>query len=155
MARSPSTATPVVEVRALRESDLVAATHVMQRAFGTFLGAPDPDRFMADRNYVRSRWRADPTSALVAVVDGKVVGSNLVTSWGSVGFFGPLTVTPELWNRGVASRLLEPTAGSVHRPERHPHRFVYFRPQSETRCVVSEVRLLAPLPDRHHVQAGG
>ena len=109
MARSPSTATPVVEVRALRESDLVAATHVMQRAFGTFLGAPDPDRFMADRNYVRSRWRADPTSALVAVVDGKVVGSNLVTSWGSVGFFGPLTVTPELWNRGVASRLLEPT----------------------------------------------
>ena len=109
MARSPSTATPVVEVRALRESDLVAATHVMQRAFGTFLGAPDPDRFMADRNYVRSRWRADPTSALVAVVDGKVVGSNLATSWGSVGFFGPLTVTPELWNRGVASRLLEPT----------------------------------------------
>ena len=109
MANSPRTDTPVVEVRALRESDLVAATHVMQRAFGTFLGSPDPDRFMADRNYVRSRWRADPTSALAALVDGKVVGSNLVTSWGSVGFFGPLTVTPELWNRGVASRLLEPT----------------------------------------------
>ena len=109
MAPLPRTDTPVVEVRALRESDLVAATHVMQRAFGTFLGAPDPDRFMADRNYVRSRWRADPTSALAAVVDGEVVGSNLVTGWGSVGFFGPLTVIPELWNRGVASRLLEPT----------------------------------------------
>ena len=106
---SPRTDTPAVEVRALRESDLVAATAGMRRAFGTFLGAPDPDRFMADRNYVRSRWRADPTSALAAVVDGKVVGSNLVTGWGSVGFFGPLTVTPELWNRGVASRLLEPT----------------------------------------------
>ena len=109
MAPLPRTDTPVVEVRALRESDLVAATHVMQRAFGTFLGASDPDRFMADRNYVRSRWRADPTSALAAVVDGEVVGSNLVTGWGSVGFFGPLTVIPELWNRGVASRLLEPT----------------------------------------------
>lgn len=93
----------------LVESDLAAATRVMQRAFGTFLGAPDPDRFMTDRNYVRSRWRADPSAALTAVVDGKVVGSNLVTAWGSVGFFGPLTVAPEWWNRGVASRLLEPT----------------------------------------------
>ena len=109
MAPVPGTDTPVVEVRALRESDLVAATHVMQRAFGTFLGVADPDRFMADRNYVRSRWLADPTSALAAVDDGEVVGSNLVTGWGSVGFFGPLTVIPELWNRGVASRLLEPT----------------------------------------------
>ena len=108
-ADSSRTDEPVVEVRALHESDLAAATRVMQRAFGTFLGAPDPDRFMADRNYVRSRWHADPTAALAAVVDGTVVGSNLVTGWGSVGFFGPLTVTPELWNRGVASQLLEPT----------------------------------------------
>ncbi len=109
MANSSLRSEPVVEVRALVESDLAAATRVMQRAFGTFLGAPDPDRFMTDRNYVRSRWRADPSAALTAVVDGKVVGSNLVTAWGSVGFFGPLTVAPEWWNRGVASRLLEPT----------------------------------------------
>ena len=109
MTNAPRSDAPIVDVRAMRESDLAAATRVMQRAFGVFLGAPDPDRFMADRNYVRSRWRADPTSALAAVVDGELVGSNLVTSWGSVGFFGPLTVTPELWDRGIASRLLTPT----------------------------------------------
>ena len=104
-----STAAPTVDVRLMHESDVAAARRVMQRAFGTFLAAPDPDRFMADRNYVGSRWRADPAAAFVAVVDDRVVGSNLVTGWGSVGFFGPLTVSPELWNRGIASRLLEPT----------------------------------------------
>jgi GNAT superfamily N-acetyltransferase len=109
MADSSLTDAAVVDVRTLGESDLAAATRVMQRAFGTFLGAPEPDRFMADRNYVRSRWLAEPSAALAAVVDGDVVGSNLVTAWGSVGFFGPLTVTPEWWNRGIASRLLEPT----------------------------------------------
>ena len=103
------TSAPAVVVRPLREPDLAAATLVMRRAFGTFLGAPDPDRFMADRNYVRSRWRADPTAALVAVANGEVVGSNLVTGWGSVGFFGPLTVAPELWDRGIATQLLGPT----------------------------------------------
>ena len=100
---------PAIEVRALREPDLPAATRIMQQAFGTFLGAADPARFMADRNFVRSRWRADPSAALTAVVGGEVVGSNLVTRWGSVGYFGPLTVAPDHWDRGVASRLLEPT----------------------------------------------
>ena len=100
---------PVVQVRPLVESDLAAATRIMQRAFGTFLDVPDPDQCMADRNYIRSRWRAAPSAALAAVADNTMVGSNLVTAWGSVGFFGPLTVAPEWWNRGVASRLLEPT----------------------------------------------
>jgi hypothetical protein len=35
------------------------------------------------------------------------VGSNFATSWGSVGFFGPLTVRPDLWDRGIAGRLVE------------------------------------------------
>jgi GNAT superfamily N-acetyltransferase len=100
---------PSVEIRPLRETDLPAATLVMRRAFGTFLGARDPDRFMADRDHVRSRWQAAPAATLAAVVDDRLVGSNLVTRWGSVGFFGPLTVTPERWDQGVATRLLEPT----------------------------------------------
>lgn len=29
--------------------------------------------------------------------------------WGSVGVFGPLSVLPELWDKGVAKRLLEET----------------------------------------------
>lgn len=31
------------------------------------------------------------------------------TRWGSFGFLGPLSVRPELWDQGVARRLLDPT----------------------------------------------
>jgi hypothetical protein len=39
---------------------------------------------------------------------GFLVGSNLAAHWGSVGYFGPLTVRPDLWDRGVGKRLMEP-----------------------------------------------
>ena len=40
----------------------------------------------------------------------RLIGSNVVARrWGSFGFFGPLTVLPEYWDRGVAQRLLEAT----------------------------------------------
>jgi GNAT superfamily N-acetyltransferase len=81
----------------------------MRRAFGTFIGLPDPGAFMGDADYVLTRWRADPTAAYAAEVDGELAGSTFVTSWGSVGFFGPLTVRPELWDQGIGRRLLEPT----------------------------------------------
>lgn len=42
-------------------------------------------------------------------MEGEIVGSNCVINWGSVGLFGPLTVRPDLWDRGIAKRLLEPT----------------------------------------------
>lgn len=82
---------------------------MLQRAFGTFLCAPDPERFITDRNYVRSRWLADPSAALAAIVDGELGGSNLATRWSSVGFLGPLTVAPDNWGQNVGSRLLEST----------------------------------------------
>jgi len=109
MGTRRETETQGIEIRLLGEHDLHRATQVMQRAFGTLLGAPEPDHFMADRNYIQSRWRADPSAAFAAVADGHVVGSNVATRWGSVAFFGPLTVTPEYWNQGVASQLLERT----------------------------------------------
>ncbi len=96
-------------IRPLREGDLDAADRIFRVAFGTFLGLPDPAAFAGDADWVRTRWRADPSRALAAELDGELVGSNLVTCWGSVGFFGPLTVRSDLWNRGVARRLLEAT----------------------------------------------
>ncbi|MDQ2879762.1 MAG: GNAT family N-acetyltransferase [Actinomycetota bacterium] len=98
-----------VDVRPLVEADLADADQIMRLAFGTFLGLPDPMAFMGDGDYVRSRWRADRTAALAADADGKVVGSNFATRWGSVGYFGPLTVHPSLWDRGIARRLLAHT----------------------------------------------
>lgn len=98
-----------VTVRRLAEADLDEADRIMRQAFGTFLGLPDPMAFMGDADYVRGRWTADPTVALAAELDGRLVGTNFVTRWGSVGFFGPLTVEPGLWDRGIARRLLDET----------------------------------------------
>jgi predicted N-acetyltransferase YhbS len=95
-----------VTIRPLRESDLPLADHIFRQAFGTFLGVPD---LFGDSDYIRSRWLADPGAAFAAERDGELVGSNFVTNWGTVGFFGPLTVRPDLWDRGIAQRLLEPT----------------------------------------------
>jgi GNAT superfamily N-acetyltransferase len=100
-----------VSVGPLREDQVGEADRVMRLAFGTFLGVPDPGAFLGDAEVVRTRWRADPGAALAAVANGEVVGSNFATNWGSCGFFGPLTVRPDLWDRGVARRLLEATVG--------------------------------------------
>jgi GNAT superfamily N-acetyltransferase len=80
----------------------------MRLAFGTFIGLPEPTAFMGDADYVRTRWRADPNAAFVAEVGGELIGSNFATNWGSVGFFGPLTIRPDFWDQGVGKRLMEP-----------------------------------------------
>ncbi|MGH3853361.1 MAG: GNAT family N-acetyltransferase [Pseudonocardiaceae bacterium] len=98
-----------ITVGPLREGDLAAADHVMRLAFGTFLGLSEP--FMGDADCVRTRWAADPAAAFGARLDGELVGSVFATNWGSVGFFGPLTVHPAHWNRGIGSRLMEPVLG--------------------------------------------
>jgi GNAT superfamily N-acetyltransferase len=97
-----------VSVRPLREDDLNYADHIMRLAFGTFIGLPEPTQFMGDADYVRTRWRANPAAAFAAEVNGSLAGSNFATNWGSVGFFGPLTVHPDFWDRGIAKHLMKP-----------------------------------------------
>src|SRR6202171_5153891 len=98
-----------VTIRPVLEHDLPAADRIMRLAFGTFLGMPDPLKFMGDAAYARTRWLADPSAAFAAELSGELVGTNFATRWGSVGFFGPLTIRPDLWDRGIAQLLLEPT----------------------------------------------
>jgi GNAT superfamily N-acetyltransferase len=98
-----------INVRLLREADLPAADRIMRLAFGTFLGMPEPMQFMGDADYVRTRWLADHSAAFAAESGGELAGTNFATRWGSVGFFGPLTIRPDLWDRGIAQRLLRPT----------------------------------------------
>jgi predicted N-acetyltransferase YhbS len=97
-----------VTVRPLTERDLPAAARIIRLAFGTFLGAPDPEKIWPGLDYARTRWRADPTAAFGAEDNGELVGSNFATRWGTVGFFGPLTVRPDLWDRGIGKQLMEP-----------------------------------------------
>ena len=98
-----------VRVRPLAAGDLDEADRICRVAFGTFVGVPQPEHFFGDADMVRTRWRADPGAALAAEVGGRLAGSNFAANWGSVGFFGPLTVSPEYWDRGVAQRLLDAT----------------------------------------------
>lgn len=95
-------------VSPLGEADLDRADEIFRVAFGTFLGAPEPKTFFGTADYVRTRWAADPQAAFAATVEGEVVGSNFAANWGSVGYFGPLTVRPDLWDQGVGRRLMEP-----------------------------------------------
>jgi len=100
-------ATSDIEIRPLQEADLAAADHVFRLAFGTAFGLPDPLRFAEGADLLHGRWRADPTSACAAEVDGEIVGSAFAARWGTFAMFGPLTVHPELWDRGVGKRLWE------------------------------------------------
>jgi GNAT superfamily N-acetyltransferase len=95
--------------RPLTEADLAAADRTFRLAFGTFLGLGDPMTFGGDSDCIATRWRADPSLSLALDVDGELVASNFVSLWGSVGFFGPLTVRPDLWDRGIAKRLMAAT----------------------------------------------
>jgi GNAT superfamily N-acetyltransferase len=104
-----------VVIRPLEERDLDEADRIMRIAFGTYLKAPNPIEAFGDGNWVHTRHRADPAAAFCAELDGELVGSNFATRWGSFGFFGPLTVRVDLWDRGIASRLMEPVMGLFER----------------------------------------
>lgn len=106
---TPGQSTGDVTVREMREADLPEVARIVRIAFGTFFGLPDPQTLWQDRDPVGTRWRAAPGSALVAETSDAVAGSNFLTNWGSFAFFGPLTIQPELWNQGIAQKLLGPT----------------------------------------------
>jgi GNAT superfamily N-acetyltransferase len=93
-------------VRAMTEADLPAARRIVGLAFGAFLGAPDPENFWSDRDYIRGRFGAEHVASFTADHEGVLAGSNFATRWGSVGFFGPVTIRPELWDSGIGQRLV-------------------------------------------------
>ena len=53
----------MLNIRALTQQDLSVADRIISVAFGTFLGAPEPEQFSADLAYARTRWPADPTAS--------------------------------------------------------------------------------------------
>ncbi len=98
-----------VKIGPLKNSEVDEAHRIMRLAFGTFLGLPNPLEFMGDQNFIAPRYYSPHVKAIAAREGDRLIGTNLTTRWGSFGFFGPLTVLPEYWERGVAKRLLEAT----------------------------------------------
>jgi GNAT superfamily N-acetyltransferase len=118
-----------IKVGLLKQSELEEAGRIVRVAFGTFLGLPDPLNFMKDRELITPRWRSTHVKVIAAREGGRLIGSNVATRWGSFGFFGPLTVLPEYWDRGVAKQLLEATIAIFDRwGVRHTGLFTF--PQS-------------------------
>jgi GNAT superfamily N-acetyltransferase len=105
------TPSAAASIRPLRENEVDEADRIFRLAFGTFLGMPDPLAFMEGAQLVRARWRTNPNAFLAADLDGALAGSSYATRWGSMGFVGPLTIRPELWDRGLAQRLLDGVMG--------------------------------------------
>ncbi len=97
-----------VTIEQLQREDLSEADRIFRLAFGTFLGMPDPTQFHQGSEFIKARWQEDPSAAFAAKLDGRLIGTNLGTNWGSVGFFGPLTVHPDHWDRGVGKLMMEP-----------------------------------------------
>lgn len=91
-----------IEVRLLPDADVDLADRIFREAFGTFLGVDMHD----DTDLLRTRFRAPHTTALAAFAGGELAGSTLVTSWGSVGYLGPVSVAPDRWNAGIGTRLV-------------------------------------------------
>jgi len=119
-----------ITIRPLRANELDEADHIMRLAFATYLGLSEPTAVLGDASYVHARWLVDPDTAFAAEREGRLVGSSFGTRWGSVASVGALTVHPDLWNRGIASRLLEPVLERVHAwGSRHTGLFTY--PQSQ------------------------
>jgi len=96
-------------VRPLVASDLDEADRIGRLAFGTFLGLEDPAAMWGDVDYAHSRWRSDPQGALATEYNGRLAGSNFAVRWGSLGYFGPLSVRVELWDQKVGQNLLDAT----------------------------------------------
>ena len=93
-------------IRQLAANDLLEADRIFRCAFGTQFRLPDPMTAFGDADYIYGRWKANPENAFAAELDGRLVGSNFTTCWGSVGFFGPLTVDPSAWSQGIGKRLV-------------------------------------------------
>lgn len=98
-----------ITIAPLDQTDLPEADRIFRLAFGTFLGLPDPMAFGGDADFIATRWRTNPAAALGAYSDGTLVGSNFAAQWGTFGYFGPLTVRPDLWGQAIAQRLLGET----------------------------------------------
>jgi GNAT superfamily N-acetyltransferase len=98
-----------IKISPLKKTELEESERIVRMAFGTFLNIPDPLTFMGDRTFMTSRFHSPHVKVIAAREGNRLIGSNVITRWGSFGFFGPLTVLPEYWNQGVAQRLLEAT----------------------------------------------
>jgi GNAT superfamily N-acetyltransferase len=94
----------VVLVREMTADDVVGAEAVHRRAFAAQTGDPS---FGEGSDVIRTRHASGNVAGFVAEDAGALVGSLLLTRWGTFGVLGPLSVAPSAQGRGVARLLLD------------------------------------------------
>ena len=124
-------------------------------------GVADLDNFWTDFDYVYGRFGCEHTAAFAADHDGTLAGVNFATNWGSVGFFGPLAVRPDLWDKGIAQPLVAAVseqfalwgtrhAGLCTFPQSTKHIWLYqkfgFYPRFLTAIMAAPAAASGPLP---------
>lgn len=95
------------QVRPLKSEDYSAAEHIIKTSFSLKMGLADPEMFFAGGS-MKCRFLMDIDGVYGAEEDGNLIGVNIATNWGSVGYLGPLAVLPEYQGRGIAQQLLMP-----------------------------------------------
>jgi GNAT superfamily N-acetyltransferase len=143
-----------VLVNPLPATDLTEADRIFRVAFGTFLGLPNPIEFFGDADCIRTRWVADPPAAFGAYLGNELIGSNFAARWGSVAFFGPLTVRPDYWGQGIAKRLLGPTLDLIANwAVRHEGLFTFAHSPKHI-ALLPTLWFLAAFSHSHYVKTG-
>jgi predicted N-acetyltransferase YhbS len=112
LAAVDSTVTPPpVELRPMQPHD---GEEVARILYGAFAGIHDRHRFARDfptlesaAQLTRDFMRHPSTRGVVAVSDGRVVGSNFLDERGPIRGVGPITVGPAAQGRRVGRRLME------------------------------------------------
>jgi hypothetical protein len=56
---------------------------IARLVFGTLLRLSNPLDFMGDRDLITPRWRSTHVKVITARQDGRLIGSNVATCWGS------------------------------------------------------------------------
>lgn len=97
----------MLTIKSLTEADFPRADDIIRQAFAAQMQIPDPARFMPGATF-KSRMSLQPQSNYAAYDGDDLIALICSSIWGSVGYFGPLTVLPDYWGRGIAQQLLEP-----------------------------------------------
>ena len=93
----------------LSERDLPEAERIFRVAFGTFLGAPDPETFWADRDYVYGRSRAPHVAAFGATLMATWSAPTLPRDGAASAFSDQSRFVRICSERGIAKALLAAT----------------------------------------------
>lgn len=90
----------------LIKADLNQASELVRLAFATYIDVPEPGEFWNDRDYVHNRWNSPHSRWFKALIEDRMVGVLCVSRWGSSAIVGPVAVHPDVWDRGIARRLM-------------------------------------------------